>query len=164
MSTRTDKRTSSSSRAIILADAAVDIRSKVDVPRRFRRMSKEHGSPQQREPGWLSRLTDEVASVARGSSGRVVRFAGVDPYPHVTNSNWLSQIKADPGVLESALSGPSRTRASDRAPRCGFSAGQIERHVNDHVFLAADHAPMSELDEDFARIDVVVFGRTLGMA
>ena len=60
---------------------------------------------------------------------------------------------------------------TDRSGRSGVFLGcvlflgleQIQRHIEDHVFLAPDHATPTQLDQDLARIDAVLFGSLLGV-
>jgi hypothetical protein len=58
----------------------------------------------------------------------------------------------------------------ERAPsnlgrRCPALALQdVEGDVDDHVFLAADHAAAAELDQDGAGVEAVILGRGLGVA
>src|SRR3546814_16624736 len=41
---------------------------------------------------------------------------------------------------------------------------EVEGDIDDHIFLAADHPPPAELDQDLAGIETILFGRIFGMA
>src|SRR3546814_3712435 len=41
---------------------------------------------------------------------------------------------------------------------------EVEGDIDDHIFLAADHPPPAELDQDLAGIETILFGRLFGMA
>jgi len=45
-----------------------------------------------------------------------------------------------------------------------FFLFQVQRNVDDHIFLTANHAPTAQLNQDFARIHSVVFGGLFGVA
>jgi uncharacterized RmlC-like cupin family protein len=67
------------------------------------------------------------------------------------------QVLLDPGqtldyvVLKWIRSKPTLLRRTNGPA----SLDKIERHVNNHVLLASDHAPASQLDQNLARIDAI---------
>ena len=86
--------------------------------------------------------------VARNCASEVDSMLSAAPSPHLAD-----MIAArTPGRSKASRPSPGARRLAcgSRSRWCCAGAGEVERDVDDHVFLSADHAATADFDEDVA--------------
>lgn len=100
-------------------------------------------------PHWLSLRVPATASGCWPRSPRVNRVVGRD-------------VSAPAGTFV-RRDGPSVARISSHGLPSGGRPGEVERHVHDHVLLAADVPAPAELDQGIAGVQFMAVGDPVGV-